>query len=257
MLIKIFLITCLTFAIIYPLCFWISFNDPLKNNFHKFHIGLPNFVGGVAVVVLLFMNIPLVVKVAVLCWKASLLSVSSYSWKKDYPNPRLFVIPFLLGIFAFYIVQKEFIAPGLDILFFSLLGGFILCSSIFAMNLGHWYLNVHGLPIHHLKRTVYVFWFFLLVRLIGDLYFIVTDKIIIQGDILPMYTFIQRMDGFFLLVALFFGTLFPLMALYFVRGTLEVKSTQSATGILYVILIAVFIGDLTYKYYLIQYGIPL
>ena len=54
-----------------------------------------------------------------------------------------------------------------------------------------------------------------------------------------------------------FGTIFPLVALYFVDGTLKVKSTQSATGILYVILIAILIGDLTYKYYLIQYGIVL
>ena len=74
---------------------------------------------------------------------------------------------------------------------------------------------------------------------------------------IPLYVFMNRMDGFFLWVAIFFGTLLPLICNYFVIGTLKVKSTQSATGILYAILVAVFMGDLTYKYYLFKYGIAL
>ena len=64
------------------------------------------------------------------------------------------------------------------------------------------------------------------------------------------------MEGIFLLVAFFFGTLFPLVSIYFVWGTLKVKSTQSATGILYVLLSAILIGDIAYKYYLLNYQLP-
>jgi hypothetical protein len=64
------------------------------------------------------------------------------------------------------------------------------------------------------------------------------------------------MEGIFLLVAFFFGTLFPLVSIYFVWGTLKAKSTQSATGILYVLLSAILIGDIAYKYYLLNYHLP-
>ena len=58
-------------------------------------------------------------------------------------------------------------------------------------------------------------------------------------------------------MGIFFGALFPLFSLYFVLGTLKLKNTQAATGILYVTLCSVLLGDLTYKYYLIKFGIPL
>ena len=251
------LLTCLIFAMIYPLCFWISFQDPLKNKFHKFHVGIANFVGGVAVVWALLIDISFQSKCLILIWKAVLLSTSRYVWKKEYPNPLLMTVPCVIGLGVFSIVQKELVAPGWPITFIGILAGVILCSSIFAMNLGHWYLNVHGLPIHHLLRAVYVFWFFLIIRAIWDIKFLFLNSINFHGEFIPVTSFLFKMDGILLTMALLFGTFFPMISLYFVKETLKVKSTQSATGILYVILIAVLIGDLTYKFYLIKYGIVL
>ena len=269
MLILIPLITCLVFAIIYPLCFWISYEDPLKNDFHKFHTGLPNFIGGVAVVSLLFMNVPLYLKIIVLIWKAMLLTISNYFWKKGRVDHRVLTIPCVVGMFVLLLVLDEMIIKplmangfifgpiGQLIPLSVFLGGFILCSSVYAMNLGHWYLNVHGLPISHLMRAVTVFGFFLILRIIWDTIIISTGKVLSHGEIIPIYTFLFHLDGFFVWIALIFGTLFPFFSLYFVRGTLLVKSTQSATGILYVLLISILIGDLTYKYFLIKFGLPL
>jgi hypothetical protein len=95
------------------------------------------------------------------------------------------------------------------------------------------------------------------LRFLWDAVQLATAKVMRDGDWIPLWQFLFQLDGFFLLIALFFGTLFPLITLYFVKGTLEVKSTQSATGILYVILSAVLIGDITYKYYLIKFGLIL
>ncbi len=251
------LLTCLIFAMIYPLCFWISFHDPLKNKFHKFHVGIANFVGGVAVVWALFIDISFQSKCLILIWKAVLLSTSRYVWKKEYPNPLLMTVPCVIGLGVFSIVQKELVAPGWPITFIGILAGVILCSSIFAMNLGHWYLNVHGLPIHHLLRAIYVFWFFLSIRAIWDIQFLFLESINFHGESIPVISFLFKMDGLLLMMALFFGIFFPMISLYFVKETLKAKSTQSATGILYVILIAVLMGDLTYKFYLIKYGIVL
>ena len=257
MLSKTLLLSSFIFSVIYPLCFWISFKDPLKNNFHKFHIGLSNVVAGLVIISLFFMNLPLKILLVCIFWKATLLSVSSYSWKKSYPNPKLLTIPFITGIFAYSQLHSFLLSPNLSGIFSWVLGGFIFCSSLFAMNLGHWYLNVHGLPMAHLKRASYILGIFLLARLIADAGLIVTSHVFSDGEFVSLINFIKKLDGFFLLIALFFGTLFPLIALYFVKGTLDVKNTQSATGILYVILASILIGDMTYKYYLIKFGIAL
>jgi len=78
MLTTISLLTALAFAALYPLCFLVSIKDPLKNNFHKFHIGLPNTIGGVALVFVWLMDFPLSLKIIVTIWKAVFLSVSGY-----------------------------------------------------------------------------------------------------------------------------------------------------------------------------------
>ena len=267
MLITIPLLTAVIFASIYSLCFWISWREPLKNDFHKFHIGLPNFVGGVAVVGLLFMKVPLFLKIAAVLWKALFISCSYYYWKKGTVNPRVITIPCVLGFGVFSLVLRELVILPLSLqqinpslwsmMLSGILGGFILCLSFYTMNLGHWYLNVHGLPMSHLKRAVYVFWFFLILRGLWDAGALLITRVFFQGEWISLWQFLGYLDGFFLTMAFFFGTIFPIISLWFVKGTLDVKSTQSATGILYVIVSSVLIGDITYKYYLIRYGLGL
>jgi len=83
MLTTISILTALAFVAIYPLCFWISYGNPLRDKFHKFHLGLPNTVGGVALVFIWLMDVPLTLKVIVTVWKALFLATSRYYWKKD------------------------------------------------------------------------------------------------------------------------------------------------------------------------------
>lgn len=258
MIIPLTVLTSLSFSVLYPLCFWISWKEPLKNKFHKFHLGLANVVGGVTLVFLLLMNIPLAAKMAVVLWKAALLAASRYSWKKEYPDARLMSIPSLIGLYAFWRVQSALLGSvSLPHWALWVLGGIIFCAALFAMNLGHWYLNVHGLPLMHLKRAVNFFGFFLVLRLLWDAWFLITGKVFYGGDWISLARFMAKFDGFFLWIAVFFGLLFPLVSLYFAHGTLKLKNTQATTGILYVILCAVLIGDLTYKYYFIKFGIYL
>jgi len=255
MLTQITLLTSLLFASIYPLCFWISYDDPLRNKFHKFHLGLPNVIGGVLLVFILLMDFPWRIKIAIIIWKLTFFTISRLFWKKEYPNPAIVSIPCFIGIYTFIQMQTYFLGGGIEKILIGLLAGFIFSSALFAMNLGHWYLNVHGLPIHHLKRAVFVFWIFLLLRIIWDGVILISGEILYRGEMISLFHFMTKLDGFLIGVALFFGTLFPFIGLFFVRGTLALKNPQATTGILYVILCSLLLGDIAYKYYWIKFGI--
>jgi hypothetical protein len=257
MLYTIALLTSLIFSALYPLCFWISFHDPLKNKFHRFHLGTPLVIGGVTLAFIWTGPFPPVIPILCSVWIALLAGVALTSWNKEFPSPWTVSLPCLLGAVCFILIQSRLIQPSWEAAFVGILSGAIFCSSLYAMNLGHWYLNVHGLPMSHLFRATYVFWTLVALRLALDIFQISTGQIFYQGELTPLYRFMFHMDGFLLLAAVFFGTLFPLIALYFVKETLKVKSSQSATGILYVILAALLLGDMTYKYYLIQFGVVL
>ncbi|MDP7126295.1 MAG: hypothetical protein QGI00_01585, partial [Candidatus Marinimicrobia bacterium] len=161
------------------------------------------------------------------------------------------------GVIAFYRILSELISGDIELFMISLLGGFILCGALFSMILGHWYLNVVSLPISMLKSTVKFLIFIVALRFIWDLEFIVMGEIQYNGVSVSMIKFLQTFDGFFLIFALFFGTLLPLILGILTLKTIAIKSTQSATGLLYVIVISVVMADLFYKYYLVQAALPL
>jgi len=257
MLTKITILTCFIFAVMYPLCFWVSFKDPLKNKFHKFNLGLPNVIGGVVLVVILFSGLPNYIKIATAVWKITLLSVSRFYWKKEYPSPFILTVPCVVGLFAYFSLQDHIVSTSYIIRFITILAGGIFCLAFFTMNLGHFYLNVHGLPMKHLKNATDIFWGLLIARAVIDIYIVLTGKILYLGDSISLGAFMMQLDGFLLFIAVFFGTAFPIVAMYFVSEILKIKNTQAATGILYVVLCSVLIGDLTYKYYFIKYGIIL
>ena len=246
----------LIFGALYPLCFWLS-QKPISKDFHKFHIGLPNCVAGLGVLILLFWNIPLWIKIFVLAWKAVFLSVSYYFWKKPDISRRALTFVSLFGAAVLGVVQSQVFHVNILQLPATILGGLILCAAFYAMNLGHHYLNVPGLPISHLIRAVKAFWVLLGLRFLWDGYAGLAYEIIVGGEPTKLYSFLFHLDGFFLLIAVFFGTIVPLVVNYFVMGTLKVKSTQSATGILYVVVVCILMGDLAYKYYLFKYGLAL
>ncbi len=255
MLLTITLLTSLSFAALYPLCFWISYRDPLKNKFHRFHLGLPTIVASVTSIFILFQNIPFDIKFTLCVWTIILILRSYYYWHKESVDPRVITISCLIGIYALIRLQSGLIASDFSFHVISILSGFIFCSSLYAMNLGHWYLNVHGLSLNHLKRAVFVLGCFLVVRFIWDIVYLSFSHIVYLGENIPAFKFLWTLDGFLLSLGIIFGTIFPFLSLFFASETLKLKNTQSTTGILYVILCSVLIGDIAYKYYFIKFHI--
>jgi len=257
MLFKILLLSCLTFSAVYPLSFWISRRDPLKNNFHRFHLGVSCFVAGLAGIIIAVTDFPSEIKFNFLIWGSALFLASAYYWTKETPQPLVLSFVFLFGFYAILRMLELWIPVDALIMIAVILGAANFCAALFAMNLGHWYLNVHGLPLSHLRRAVYVFWALAGLRAFLDIYVFATFRLNVDGDNYSLWQFVMTMDGFLIVLGILFATIFPLSTLYFVKGTLDVKSTQSATGILYAILCGVVIGELTTKFYLFKYGIPL
>jgi hypothetical protein len=72
----------------------------------------------------------------------------------------------------------------------------------------------------------------------------------------PIDEWISSVPGFTMLVRFVVGLVAPLGFSYLVRETVRIRSTQSATGILYGILIFVFLGELTAFLIFRAHGLP-
>ena len=225
-------------------------------------LGLSCIIGGVGVVFVFLIPaiVPANVRIGEVVWLVSLLAVTGYYWNQESIKKWVITIPSIFGVIAFYRILSEIIPGDIELFMISLLGGFILCGALFSMILGHWYLNVVSLPISMLRSTVKFLILIVALRFIWDMGYIFMGEVsTIRAGSLPvsMTQFLQTFDGFFLIFALFFGTLLPLILGILTLKTIAIKSTQSATGLLYVIVISVVMADLFYKYYLVQTALPL
>jgi hypothetical protein len=133
----------------------------------------------------------------------------------------------------------------------------LLGAAAGAMILGHWYLVVLDLPIAALRRLT-------LLLVIGLGLRAIVVAWVLWG---PAHAGLEQAravaaglwspDGVFVWMRLLFGIAGPLSLVWFIWKTVEIRSTQSATGILYVQLFLVMAGELLAKYLRIAAGIPL
>jgi hypothetical protein len=133
----------------------------------------------------------------------------------------------------------------------------LLGAATSAMVLGHWYLVVLDLPITALRRLTVLLAVGLAVRtavvglvLVGPVHAGVAEARAVAAGL-------WSPDGVFVWMRLLFGLAGPLSLLWFVWKTVEIRSTQSATGILYVQLFLVLAGELLAKYLRVAAGFPL
>lgn len=126
-----------------------------------------------------------------------------------------------------------------------------------AMILGHYYLVVLDLPIGALRK--------LTVLLVVGL--VLRSIVVAAGLMGPVHAGLEGArlvasglwspDGVFVWMRLLFGIAGPLSLIWFIWKTVEIRSTQSATGILYVQLFLVMSGDLLATYLRVAARLPL
>jgi len=124
-----------------------------------------------------------------------------------------------------------------DLTFVSVVtSGFVLGLTTAAMLLGHWYLNSPGMKLEPLKR--------LLAMAAGA----VCLQMLVSGTGLVAELLIggAPTTSFWMFVVLrwSFGLIGVLVLLWMAWQTLKIPNTQSATGILYVAVLGVFVGEL-------------
>ncbi len=105
----------------------------------------------------------------------------------------------------------------------------LLGSVNLAMLLGHWYLVVRGMSIDPLKRLTHATLATALAKILLVLIAVFFAPLILR-------------DLFFWMRA-GWGLLIPLLLYPMVWGTVRIRSTMAATGILYVDVVAVVIGE--------------
>jgi hypothetical protein len=123
------------------------------------------------------------------------------------------------------------------------------------MLVGHWYLNVPGLDIRHLRRMTWFLAGCLALRILLGLVSIATSiPVLSAGEVSPWRVAGIR-EAFFFWQRVGIGLLAPAVLAVMVDRTVRIRSTQSATGLLYVMVFFVLIGELISRFLYVARGI--
>jgi hypothetical protein len=126
-----------------------------------------------------------------------------------------------------------------------------------AMILGHWYLVIPSMQVSHLQSIVKVHIASMVVRVVVVLAAVVMAIETWQPGLGPSFRhYITSVDGVFFWQRVLFGLGGPALLSYLTWETAKIRSTQSATGILYVDFFTVVVGEVLAKYLLLATRVP-
>ena len=126
-----------------------------------------------------------------------------------------------------------------------------------AMILGHWYLVIPSLRVSHLQSIVKVHIASMVVRVAVVAAAVVVALAIWRPELGPSFRhYITSIAGIFFWQRILFGLAGPSLLSYLTWETAKIRSTQSATGILYVDFFTVVVGEVLAKYLLLATHVP-
>jgi protein NrfD len=118
-----------------------------------------------------------------------------------------------------------------------------------AMILGHWYLILPSMQVSHLQSIVKVHIASLVVRIAVVAAAVIVAIATWEPGLGPSFRhYILSSAGIFFWQRVLFGLAGPAVLSYLTWETAKIRSTQSATGILYVDFFAVIVGEVLAKY---------
>ena len=134
----------------------------------------------------------------------------------------------------------------------ALLGG--ACT---AMILGHWYLVIPSMQVSHLQSIVKLHIASMVVRIAVVASAVFFAVAMWQPGLGPSFaSYITSIAGIFFWQRVLFGLAGPACLSYLTWKTASIRSTQSATGILYVDFFTVVVGEVLAKYLLLATRVP-
>jgi protein NrfD len=129
-----------------------------------------------------------------------------------------------------------------------------------AMILGHWYLVIPSLQVSHLQSIVRVHIASMAARVVvvgAAVWFALATAFAADPVLGPTFRrYITSVDGIFFWQRILFGLAGPAVLSYLTWETAKIRSTQSATGILYVDFFTVVVGEVLAKYIVLATHVP-
>jgi hypothetical protein len=129
-----------------------------------------------------------------------------------------------------------------------------------AMVLGHWYLVIPSMQVSHLQSIVRVHIASMAARIAVvavAVWFALASGHAVEPILGPTFRrYILSVDGIFFWQRLLFGLAGPAVLSYLTWETAKIRSTQSATGILYVDFFTVVVGEVLAKYIALATHVP-
>ena len=126
-----------------------------------------------------------------------------------------------------------------------------------AMILGHWYLVIPSMQVSHLQSIVKMHIASMVVRTVVVMAAVVVAVETWQPGLGPSFgRYITSAGGIFFWQRVLFGLCGPALLSYLTWETAKIRSTQSATGILYVDFFTVVVGEVLAKYLLLATRVP-
>jgi hypothetical protein len=126
-----------------------------------------------------------------------------------------------------------------------------------AMILGHWYLILPSMQVSHLQSIVKVHIASMVVRIVVVVAAVLVAIETWQPGLGPSFQhYITSVGGIFFWQRVLFGLGGPALLSWLTWETAKIRSTQSATGILYVDFFTVVVGEVLAKYLLLATRVP-
>ena len=129
-----------------------------------------------------------------------------------------------------------------------------------AMILGHWYLVIPSMQVSHLQSIVRLHIASMAARVVvvgAAVWFALATGYAANPVIGPTFRrYIMSVDGIFFWQRILFGLAGPAVLSYLTWETAKIRSTQSATGILYVDFFTVVVGEVLAKYIVLATHVP-
>jgi len=138
-----------------------------------------------------------------------------------------------------------------------LLSALALGSVVVCMILGHWYLVEPGMSVRPLRRVAALFIVVLVARAVVCGYTSLVAWQGLRGSGEDLLTGAAALDLLFFGQRVIFGLALPLALSWMIWQTVKIRSTQSATGILYVAVVFILFGEFLSHYMLVSTGYPL
>jgi protein NrfD len=177
-------------------------------------------------------------------------------------RPALVAVGCFSGIVAL-VAQAMAVTGGASLAYRALTVASFLSSAALlggastAMILGHWYLVIPSMEVSHLQSIVKVHIASMAVRIVVVVAAVVVAIETWQPGLGPSFKhYITSVAGIFFWQRVLFGLGGPALLSYLTWETAKIRSTQSATGILYVDFFTVVVGEVLAKYLLLATRVP-